>query len=264
VSEHSWLTNAIEVGQSGRLHVAFSNTLPVPRQGPAARYYGASHLYSDDCGGTWRQFGDRAPLVLPADARRLHRIEGPGMPPDRIEARYNSSGPLALTSYYHKMVLSNPIVDARDRPWLILHNLLTGDARLCRHEGQGSWVGVPLRAPVQMLLPGHRIQHCGQLSRRQDGSIEAVLMVSPEAEPAWGALGTTLVRLVADADGRVLHEELVCPPEPGMPHWLPSLERWRPHTPVARPALLYTRGLNAGGGGNVNDVKTQVWLQVQQ
>ena len=50
--------------------------------------------------------------------------------------------------------------------------------------------------------------------------------------------------------------------EPGMPHWTPSLERWCWHAPVDRPALLYTRGLNAGGySSNVNSVKTEVWIE---
>lgn len=269
VKEHSWLTGAIEVAETGRLHVVFSNTLPVPAQGDKARYYGASHLYSDDAGQTWRQFGDAQPLAVAADAAGLKRIEAPDMPPERIEARYRTTGTLALTSYYHKMVLSNPAIDPRGRPWVIVHNLLIGDALLYRHEeqggqgGQGTWIGVPLLEPVRTLLPGYRIRHCGQLSRRGDRSIEAVLMASPDAAPAWGAPGTTLVRLVFDADARLASKELVSPPDPAMPQWLPSLERWSPHAPFVRPALLYTRGLNAGGGKqNVNEMKTEVGVEV--
>lgn len=260
VSEHSWLTNAIEVGPSGRLHAVFSNTLPVPGQGADARYYGASHVYSDDAGETWRQFGDTAPLVLPADAGRLQRIEGPCMAPKRIEAHYGGErGP--LNSYYHKMVLSNPVVDERGHPWAIIHNLLAGDAQLCRHEESGVWGGTPLAEPVRTLLPGYQIRHCGQLSRHRDGTIEAVLMVSPEAEVGWGAKGTALVRLEFDAAGRVIRQSLVRPPERDLPHWMPSLERWCWHAPVDRPALLYTRGLNAGGySNNINSVKTEVWV----
>ena len=261
VSEHSWLTNAIEIGPSGRLHAVFSNTQLVPGQGADARYYGASHVYSDDAGETWRQFGDAHPLVLPADAGRLQRIEGPGLSPERIEARYGGPrGP--LNSYYRKMVLSNPVVDERGRPWAIVHNLLAGDAQLYRHEEKGPWIGTPLGEPVRRLLPGYQIRHCGQLSRHRDGTIEAVLMVSPEAETGWGANGTTLVRLECDAQGRVIRQSLVRAPEPGMPHWMPSLERWCWHAPVDRPALLYTRGLNAGGySNNVNSVKTEVWVE---
>lgn len=259
VSEHSWLTNAIEVGASGRLHAVFSNTLPVPAQGADARYYGASHLYSDDAGDTWRQFGDTAPLSLPADAGQLHRIEGSALAAERIETHYGGArGP--LNSYYHKMTLSNPVVDERGCPWVIVHNLLAGDAQLYRHQETGPWVGVPLAEAVHTLLPGYRIRHCGQLSRHREGTIEAVLMVSPAAEVGWGGKGTGLVRLEVDAEGRVIQQAPVRGPEPDLPHWLPSLERWCWHAPIDRPALLYTRGLNAGGyANNVNSVRTEVW-----
>jgi hypothetical protein len=236
-----------------------SNTLPVPDQGANARYYGASHLCSDDSGATWRQFGDAAPLPQPADAARLKRIESSGMPPERIEANYGGPrGP--LHSYYHKMVLSNPVVDDRGRPWAIVHNLLLGEADLYRHEDAG-WVGTPLAETVRSLAPGFLIRHCGQLSRQRDGSIEAVLMVSPKAGTGWGDNDTALVRVLVDATGKITHLELVRAPEPGMPSWLPSLERWCFHAAFDKPALLYTRGFNAGGyDKNVNSVKTELWL----
>lgn len=261
VSEHSWLTNAIEVGPSGRLHAVFSNTLPVPDQGPDARYYGASHLYSDDSGSTWRQLGDAATLSLPADAGRLLRIEGATLAGERIESHYGGArGP--LNSYYHRMTLSNPVVDERGRPWVIVHNLLAGNAELYRCDEQGAWVGTPLAESVRTLLPGYLIRHCGQLSRHRDGTIEAVLMVSPADEAGWGAKGTSLIRLEVNAAGRVVRQSLARTSEPDVPHWMPSLERWCWHAPLDRPALLYTRGLNAGGySANVNNVRTEVWLE---
>jgi hypothetical protein len=174
VSEHSWLTNAIEVGPTDRLHAVFSSTLQVPGRDADARYYGASHLYSDDGGTSWRQYGDAAPLVLPAGAGQLQRIEGAELPAARIEWHYGgASGP--RNSYYHKMTLSNPVVDERGRPWTIVHNLLAGDAQLYRHEEDGPWVGTPLAEPVRALLPGYLIRHCGQLARHRDGTIEAIL-----------------------------------------------------------------------------------------
>jgi hypothetical protein len=261
VSEHSWLTNALEAGASGRLHVVCSNTLPVPAQGADARYYGASHLYSDDAGRTWRQFADAKALALPADAGQLQRIDGSALTPERIEAHYGGPrGP--LHSYHHKMVLSNPVVDDSGRPWVIVHNVLAGDAELYRHDETGPWVGTSLAAAVRALLPGYHIRHCGQLSRQRDGTIQAVLMVSPVANVGWGANGTTLVRLEFDAAGRVVRQSVVSTPEPDLAHWLPSLERWCWHAPVDKPALLYTRGVNAGGySNNVNSVKTEVWVE---
>lgn len=264
VSEHSWLTNAIEVGSQGRLHVVMSNTLPAPGAGLNGRYYGASHLYSDDSGQSWRQFGDTEPLVLPAPAAELRRIEGDAMNSDRIEKDYGGSrGP--EHSYYHKILLSNVSVDDRGRPWVILHNLLKGTAELYHHEESAGWVGVPLEQSVAAILPGFQSRHCGQLSRHKDGTIEAVLMAAPAAEQGWGAKGTELVRLLADPDGSIRAAELVCPPDADMPHWLPSIERWCWQTPITRPALLYTRGVNAGGySRNRNQVNTEVVLQLPE
>lgn len=262
VSEHSWVTNSIEVGPSGRLHVVLSNTLPVPSAGPNARYYGASHLYSDDSGETWRQFGDAGPLVLPAPGAELKRIESDTMQSERIEAKYGgAAGP--LNSYYHKILLSNVTVDENDQPWVIVHNLLEGTARLYHHENSTGWMGIPLDQAVRAVLSGFHILHCGQVSRHRDGTIEAVLMVAPKDQRAWGAKGIELARLLFGADGAIRRTDLVCPIEPDMPHWLPSIERWCWHAPVERPMLLYTRGINAGGyQHNRNRVKTEIRLQI--
>ncbi|MBL7040902.1 MAG: BNR-4 repeat-containing protein [Pirellulaceae bacterium] len=262
VAEHSWVTNSIEVGPSGRLHVVMSNTLPVPDVGANARYYGASHLYSDDSGETWRQFGKKGPLALPAPGAELKRIESDAMQPERIEAKYGgAAGP--LNSYYHKILLSNVAVDENDQPWVVVHNLLKGSAQLFHHEDSTGWTGIPLDQAVRSVLPGFHILHCGQVSRHRDGTIEAVLMVAPESQRAWGTKGTELVRLLVGADGSVRDSELVCPIDPDMPHWLPSIERWCWHAPVDRPMLLYTRGINAGGyQHNRNQVKTEVRLQI--
>ena len=261
VAEHSWLTNSIEVGPRGRVHVVVSNTLPFPGPRARGRYYGASHLYSDDSGQTWQQFGDDKPLTLPAPAAQLKRIEGDALRQERIEARYGGP-PGPLNSYYHKILLSNVAVDERGRPWAIVHNLLNGSAELYRHEDAAGWVGIELRDSVTSLLPGFRVLHCGQVSRHRDGTIEAVLMVAPEAEPGWGTKGTELVRLLVGPDGSIARTELVRGRDPDLPHWLPSIERWCSHAPIDRPALLFTRGINAGGyQHNRNRVNTEVWLQ---
>jgi hypothetical protein len=262
VSEHSWLTNSIEVGPKGRLHLVLSNTLPVPDAGPAARYYGASHLYSDDSGHSWRQFGEAEPLALPVPGAKLRRIESDLLDPQRIEAEYGGPrGP--LNSYYHKILLSNVAVDEQGRPWVVVHNLLEGTARLYRHEESAGWTGSALDDAVRSILPGHHVQHCGQVSRHRDGTIEAVLMVAPKTERGWGAKGTELVRVLVSPDGSIRRSELVCPTDPDMPQWLPSIERFCWHAPIDRPALLYTRGINAGGySRNRNRVETEVWLQL--
>jgi len=263
VSEHSWLTNAIEVGPPGRLHAVLSNTLPVPDVGPWARYYGASQLYSDASGHTWRQLGVAEPLALPTPAAELKRIEGDGMDPERIEPEYGGP-PGPLHSYYHKILLSNVSVDDQGRPWVIVHNLLKGTAALYRYEASSAWVGLPLSDAVCAVLPGFDVRHCGQVSRHGDGTIEALLMAAPPPERGWGANSTELVRLLIRPDGSICGSELIRPPDPETPHWLPSIERWCWHAPVDKPALMYTRGINAGGyQHNRNQVNTEVWLQLR-
>ncbi|HUT34519.1 MAG TPA: BNR-4 repeat-containing protein, partial [Planctomycetota bacterium] len=262
VAEHSWVTNAIEVGPKGRVHLIVSNTLPVPEAGPEARYYGASHLHSDDSGATWRQLGRAEPLKGPAPAAVLARIECDALDPARTEKEYGAA-PGPLNSYYHKILLSNPAIDEAGQPWVIVHNLLTRTASLFRWQGAAGWAATPLLDAVRSVLPGFHIQHCGQLSRHRDGTVEAVLMAAPEGERAWGAKGTRLVRVLVGPAGAIRRTELMCPQEESdVPCWLPSLERWCWHAPVERPALLYTRGINAGGyQHNRNSVNTEVWAQ---
>jgi len=144
-----------------------------------------------------------------------------------------------------------------------VHNLLKGDAQLFGHlEGEG-WRGHSLKGAVSSLLPGFRIQHCGQLSRDASGKLIAVLMVAPETELGWGAKGTRLVWLTFVPDGSFQEIHQVRQPVSGKPDWLPILERWCWHAPIASPALLFTRGINAGGyNNNRNQVETEIWLQI--
>ena len=112
------------------------------------------------------------------------------MAPERIEAHYGGPrGP--LNSYYHKMVLSNPVVDERGWPWAIVHNLLAGDAQLFRHEEQralGRHAVGRAGAHAAAGLPHPALRPVVAAS---GWNVEAVLMVSPEAEAGWGEKSTT-------------------------------------------------------------------------
>ena len=263
VMEHTWLTNALDIGPDGTLHVVISNVRALP---DGSYYYGASALCSEDGGRQWRRAGGDGPLVLPADVGDLAPLDGPGLSPARIQSpadrqRQAARGPGQY--YYNEILLSNPAPDERGCPWVILHNILSGEADLYRLEGD-RWIALPLTPAVREVAPGHRISHAGQLSRHRDATLEAVLTVAPEGTHEFGAPGTKLVRLLAHPDGRVEHaESAVAPSTDGVPDWLPSLQRWSWQAPCERPALLYTRGHNAGGyDHNVNDLVTEVRLQI--
>lgn len=260
VEDHTWMTNALEVGPEGHLHLVVSNTHPLANK---ARYYGASHICSDDAGDTWRQLGDENPLELPVEVSALSRIEGDTLAAERIEPDVPpwNQGPTPLNPYHHQILLSNPVIDPDGVPWVIVHNALEGDAQLY-HADNGDWLGTPLREAVNGFLPGFRIGYASQLSRHADGTFEAVLMVIPEGRVGWGDPGTELVRMLIAPECRIRNTELVRPLDPTLAHWLPSAERWCWYAPAPRPALLFTRGLNVGVNRNTFD--TEVWLQVPE
>jgi hypothetical protein len=265
VTDHTWMSNALEIGPDGRLHLVVSNTHPLPEAG---RYYGASHLYSDDAGETWRQFESDEPLKLPLEVAKLARIEGDKLDPERIEEKVApwDQGSIFVNSYHHQMVLSCPVIDGKGKVSVIVHNTLQGAADLYQHDGQ-RWIASPLLPAVEKLLPDFRISYSSQLARHADGTLEAVLMAMPQEAKGWGDPRTELVRLQCNSAGDLQTSELVRSIDPELAHWQPSLERWNWHAPRPAPALLFTRGINAhslGGNRNLNSLKTEVWLQLPE
>jgi hypothetical protein len=58
-----------------------------------------------------------------------------------------------------------------------------------------------------------------------------------------------------------MEAEPVCPPDETVAQWLPAQEHPGAAPLDHKPALLYTRGVNAGGfSANVNRQAAQVWL----
>ena len=252
-------TNALAQGPEGRLHLAFGNA----RQLEGSIYYGASHMYSDDSGNQWRQFGVERPLSLPTNAADLQLIENDALSPNRIQSdkeRVNAHGPLNFN--YNQMILSNPVIDGQRRPWITVHNRLDLSAKLYHYEN-GAWVATDIDKEVFRLMPGFRVHVQSGLSRHEDGTIEAILMVVPKDSPQWGPNATELVRVLVKPDGTVQSAQLVRDRDQDVAHWLPSIEQWNWNIPIKTPALTYTRGVNAGAfGKNINELQTEVWLEL--
>jgi hypothetical protein len=218
---------------------------------------------------------------LPAGVASLKRIEGDGFRSDRIltleqKKRLPSTGPSQF--YYLNMVLSNPVIDEAGhpvideagRPWVMVHDLLRGKAALYHADG-GRWTGTPLHKVTRARHPGYAISHMSQLSRHGDGTLDVVLMVVPDDIPShrYGAKGTGLVRILTDPVKQTSSCETVSLPErDGTADWQPSLQRPSWKLPKVAPALLWTRGINSHTlterHTNVNDVRTEVWLQFSQ
>jgi hypothetical protein len=99
------------------------------------------------------------------------------------------------------------------------------------------------------------------LSCDRAGTLYAALMIEPTSDPIWGPNGTRIVCLRIHPSHPEIAVEPICEPDETVAQWLPAQEQpgWVPldHT----PALLYTRGTNAGGFElNKNETATQVWL----
>ncbi len=160
------------------------------------------------------------------------------------------------------------MIDKTGRPWVVVHNLLRGEASLY-HAGNGAWIGAPLGDIVRTRLPRHNVSHMGQLARHGNGDLEIVLSAVPESVQShrYGAAGTKLVRILADAAAAPRTCELVREADvSGIPDWLPNSQRSGSQTAMTRPALLWTRGVNSHTlteqHTNVNEVRTEVWLQL--
>jgi hypothetical protein len=89
-------------------------------------------------------------------------------------------------------------------------------------------------------------------------------MTEPTKECIWGAPGTTIVSLQIQADEGKITSRLVAPSDPSTAQWLPALEHPRTKPLDHIPALIYTRGNNAGGfGKNKNELRTTVFLEIE-
>ncbi|MFC1712410.1 BNR-4 repeat-containing protein [Candidatus Poribacteria bacterium] len=254
-------TNALALGPKGRLHLVFANTRVLDNE---ALYHDASHLYSDDSGETWRQYGGDALSRYPVKVNELGLIGGDA-DARRIESkehqeRYEAPGPANLN--YLQILLSNPVVTDAGNPCVILNNGLDGTADLRHFDGTG-WAATPLAGLVSDLAPEYRIHMQSTLSRNSDGMLQAVIMIEPTSSCIWGAAGTNMIRITFDANYKPVEAALVRSPNPDLAQWLPALEQWSWVCKSEVPALLYTVGRNAGGfGNNKNELKTEVWMEI--
>jgi len=248
-------TNGAVCDPSGRIHLLFGN--PQVRADGAIQY-GASHIQSVDGGLSWlTSFGDplpdptipakAVPLMDPADAEdRLQQLEH--------ARQFEAPGPENYN--YQQMNLSNPVVDADGSLHVVLHNNRIGTASLCS-LAEDVWTSGHIDAG---LGEGERVHPQSSLAVGSDGKLQACLMIEPTDRCVWGPNGTYLRRVrFADVD----EVAAIADPVADIAHWLPAFPHSQNRTNLQPTAMLSTRGCNAGGfGNNQNVLKTKVILHL--
>ncbi|MBS11397.1 MAG: hypothetical protein CME19_07335 [Gemmatimonadetes bacterium] len=248
-------TNGAVCDSDGRIHLVFGN--PQVRA-DGAIHYGASHIQSVDGGRTWMtSCGNPLPdPTIPAEAIPLM---DPADAEDRLQPldharQFGAPGPENYN--YQQMNLSNPVVDADGSLHVVLHNNRTGTASLCS-LAEGVWASRYIDAG---LGEGERVHPQSSLAVGSDGKLKACLMIEPTDRCVWGPNGTYLqcVRF-ADID----EAATIANPVANVAHWLPAFSHAQVTTDSHATAMLSTRGCNAGGfRNNQNVLKTEVLLHL--
>ncbi len=252
-------TNGLTIDAEDNLHLVFGNTR---MKEDGALLYGASHIVSDDNGQTWRDETGHD-LSPPAQASTIPLIIDENCS-DRIQSlsdqqKHSQPGPGNVN--YQQIILSNPVIDSNAAVHVVLHNGLTGTADLMSRSPMGDWTAAPLMAAATNGDPTSRIHVQSSLTPLPDGRLRAALMIEQTEECVWGAPGTSIVSVETGEDGTPQPAVQVTPTHPDCAYWLPAQPHYGAAVPERVPALLYTKGVNAGGFGNNNNlVETEVFL----
>jgi hypothetical protein len=253
-------TNGATTGPDGTMHLAFGNPQLLEN---GSILYGASHIQSLDEGHSWVASDGTTLGEVSIPAESVPFL-GDAHSDDRVQSseaitQYEAPGPENYN--YQQMNLSNPVTDSAGSLHVVLHHNLRGTADLWSLAG-GTWSSRPLTDAV-IKEPTCRIHPQSSLSIDRTGRVYAVLMVEPTDQCVWGPGGTTITR--ATVDGTSVVSDPLCDADPEVAQWLPALEHPGPGGLDHSPALLFTRGENAGGfGDNANELKTEVCLRREE
>ena len=249
-------TNGATTGSDGTIHLVFGNARTLDG---GAIHYGASHIQSRDEGRSWSTSNGEG-----LGARSIAAVSVPFLgdagSADRAQSieeqrRYETPGPENYN--YQQMNLSNPATDARGALHVVLHHNRLGTAALWTLL-EGEWSSRELSEAV-LRESNFRVHPQSSLSIDSRGTLHAALMVEPTEACVWGPPGTYVVWVTVE--GQEITVECVSAQEPEVAQWLPALEHPTLGGLDHAPALMYTRGRNAGGfGDNQNELETAVHL----
>lgn len=207
--------NALTITDDGVLHLAFHFYEVHPAAGKAVAY-----MRSPDGGKTWTDTKGRK-LSLPVTPKTAELVEA-GPPLD--------------------MRVSNVVCDGKRRPFFMVSHLETAPPHgvLWRHDGS-RWRKTSLAPWVRKTIGPYGQTSGGTLSFADDGRLYIALLLTKKAEP-WSDVSTEVGLLTSADGGESFTGQMLSPPDPNRPNWLPSLERCTGHHRVDMPWLVYTHG----------------------
>lgn len=222
---------------------------------------GASHLYSGDGGKCWKR-SDGKDHTMGSCVSHLPLIHDAN--PDRVESlahqeEHHGPGPTNLN--YLQIILSNGIATEDGGFHVMVHNGLKGEVDWMKRDPNGEWTVTLITDIARGGEEGLRVHMQSSLALLPNGNLRCVLMLETTQECVWGPPGTFMVGVELPLDDSTPSRLNLTTPDTTRAQWLPAQPSVGGAPPEGWPALLYTRGLNAGGfDQNVNEVETEVRL----
>lgn len=206
--------NLLAVAPDGTLHLAFHFYDLHPAAGKAVGY-----MKSADGGKTWTDSNGKV-LSLPVTPTTAEIIEAGA----KLDMR-----------------VSNITLDANARPYFLVSHYETEPRRvvLWRHDG-GRWRKTDLAPWVERTIGPYGKGLSGTLSFGKDDTLFVALTLAEQ--PGWGAPTHEVALLTSRDYAESFTGQMISPPDPKTPNWLPSLERCAGHNTVDAPWLIYTHG----------------------
>lgn len=202
------------------------------------RIQSIAYMRSFDFGNSWKTPNGRT-LELPVSATDLDPLEEGGLDVGVVLR----AGCLAILQHGRPALLYSRQVENEE-----------GVAILALLTAQGTWNKILLNDFLPEQWKGWHMSMPGGLSTNSEGTLFIVAQVhnTPPEESSWGHPSNEIICLETADQGTTFKTYLVSDPDPGVAHWLPSIERQTGHNVIeGRPVMMYTAG---GAGSGLKDM----------
>jgi hypothetical protein len=227
--------NPLAVSRDRTIHLGFHVYAGHPLKAKGTRL---GYLRSRDGGNTWEGIDGKA-LKLPISPKSLTCVE---------EGKQLD------------MRIGNLVIGPEGRPWLTAaHYEKRPRSTTLWHLEEDRWESVDLLPFLREKFPKYEILG-GTMTFDRNG----VLYVAAAVQPAglkvyFGGKPTEVVLLTSRDSGRSFEVLPISTPDPGLPNWLPSIERpYGIQLLSGTPSLIFTHGDKGQFGKNAEGTPTEI------